>query len=89
MPLESVVVHSVDQLEAFRDVLLRQLEALESAYDTLNAACIGQEENWSDPQYTYLRECMDAYYQHSKLQLTQLEASASYITELIGKLRAI
>ena len=89
MPFESVVVHSVDQLERFRDTLLAQREALEAAYDTLNTECSQQEENWCDPQYTYLRECIDEYYRQSKAQLSQLEHSTAYITNLIEKLRAI
>ena len=89
MPFGSVVVHSVDRLESFRDILLLQHDVLETAYDTLNTECTQQQENWNDPQFTYLRECIDEYYQQSKRQLTQLEESTAYITNLIEKLRAI
>ena len=89
MAYESVVVHSVDLLENFRDVLLQQHHDLETAYDTLYSECARQSENWNDPQYTYLKECIDMYYLQSKTQLTQLEDSTAYITSLIEKLRAI
>lgn len=85
----SVVVHSVDRLEAFRDLLQQQHDALEEAYDLLNAACTQQGENWNDPQYTHLQSCIDMYYQLSKTQLAQLEDSTAYITTLIEKLREI
>ena len=81
MAYESVVVHSVDLLENFRDVLQQQHDELEVVYDTLNSECTLQGENWNDPQYTYLKEC--------KTQLAQLEDSTAYITSLIEKLRAI
>ena len=56
MAYESVVVHSVDLLENFRDILQQQHDELEAAYDTLNSECTLQGENWNDPQYTYLKE---------------------------------
>ena len=87
MPFESVVVHSVDQLETFRDMLLAQHDVLEQAYDTLRTECDNQGENWNDPQYTYLKGCIDDYYQQSKTQLSELEDSTTYITNLIEKLR--
>mgnify|MGYP007112692532 CR=1 FL=1 len=89
MAYESVVVHSVDLLENFWDVLQQQHDELEVVYDTLNSECTLQGENWNDPQYTYLKECIDEYYQLSKTQLAQLEDSTAYITSLIEKLRAI
>ena len=89
MPCESVVVHSVDCLESFRDVLLVQHDVLENAYETLNTECTHQEENWNDPQYTRLKDCISDYYLQSKSQLTQLEESTAYITNLIAKLRGI
>ena len=89
MAYGSVVVHSVDCLEAFRDVLQRQHDELEMAYDTLHMECTMQGENWSDPQYTYLKECIDEYYRMSKTQLAQLEESTAYITALVRKLRDI
>ena len=89
MAYGSVVVHSVDRLESFRDILLQQHDALETTYDTLSTECTLQGENWSDPQYTQLKECIDEYYQLSKTQLTQLEDSITYITGLIEKLKTI
>lgn len=89
MAYGSVVVHSVDLLETFRDVLKQQHDDLETAYDTLYCECTRQGENWNDPQYSYLKECVDTYYLQSKSQLTQLEDSTAYITNLIEKLRAI
>lgn len=89
MAYGSVVVHSVDLLENFRDVLQQQHDELETAYDTLYFECKRQEENWNDSQYTFLKECVDTYYLQSKSQLTQLEDFTAYITNLIEKLRAI
>ena len=89
MTCESVVVHSVDLLENFRDVLQQQHDELEAAYDTLNTECTQQGANWNDPQYTYLKECIDEYYLLSKTQLAELENSIAYITSLIQKLRGI
>lgn len=89
MAYGSVVVNSVDRLENFRDVLQQLHDELETAYDTLYSECTLQGENWNDPQYVYLKECVDTYYQQSKSQLTQLEDSTAYITSLIEKLRAI
>lgn len=59
MAYESVVVHSVDLLENFRDVLQQQHDELEVVYDTLNSECTLQGENWNDPQYTYLKVCVN------------------------------
>lgn len=89
MAYGSVVVHDVDCLERFRDVLLQQHDELETVYDTLCSECEMQGENWCDPQYTFLKQCIDTYYLQSKAQLSQLEESTAYITDLIEKLKQI
>lgn len=53
MAYESVVVHSVDLLENFRDVLQQQHDELEVVYDTLNSECTSR----ASPPMKYQKSC--------------------------------
>lgn len=89
MAAGSVVVHDVDELGAFGSLLQLRREEIEGLYAALLSECGRQEANWHDPQYTYLREQIEAYAQASRIQLEILDESIDYIAALTAKLRDI
>lgn len=89
MATSSVVVHDIDQLEAFGNFLLSKRDDIESLYDELVTVCSEQDGNWQDPQYTELRETLEQFSNTSKSQLEELNTAAEYIASLVDKLRTI
>ena len=83
----SVVVHDIDLLEVFMEMLQGKRDDLESLYGELGTETTNQESNWKDPQYDYLKEKVDSYCSACRVQLNQLDESISYISGLIAKLR--
>ena len=65
MAVGRVVVHDVGELEAFGSTLQLKRDEIEGLYGALLSECTRQETNWQDPQYTYLREEIEAYAQAS------------------------
>lgn len=89
MAASSVIVHDIDRLEAFGSFLVQNRDEIERLYDSLTAECFDQGDNWSDPQYESLKENISSFALASKTQLELLEESASYIANLVIKLRDV
>lgn len=83
----SVVVHDIDSLESYMGILQAKRDDLEGLYGVLSAETSNQNGNWQDPQYDYLKEIIDNYASSAQGQLSELDESISYISELIAKLR--
>ena len=84
-----VVVHDVDMLEAFGGVLQGKRDELEHLYISLSTETLQQETNWQDPQYEYLKEQGTSYCGMCQRQLEEFDASISYISSLVVKLRDV
>ena len=84
-----VVVHDIDSLETFMNVLQSKRDELENLYGILTAETNNQGSNWQDPQYDYLKENVDNYCLSCQTQLNELDESINYIGGLIVKLREL
>ena len=89
MAASCVVVHDIDRLEAFGSFLASKRYYIERLYDDLVAECGDQDSNWQDPQYTELKEKLEAFSNISKNQLEELDDAVAYISALVDKLRTI
>lgn len=87
--MNRVIVHDIDSLESYMEVLRSKKEELEQLFGTLEAETGRQGSNWQDPQYEYLKERMENCCSSCRTQLDGLDESIRYIGALIAKLRAL
>lgn len=89
MATTAVVVHDLNDLESFGDLLRSKSAELDALYRAMVTACNDQETNWADPQYDYLKAELEDYAAAAVTQLEQLDAAADYIEALVNRLRAV
>ena len=87
MPLGSVIIHDLDNLEEFEAFLLEEKDELEKIYQAISRSCDEQHDNWQDPQYDEMKDGLDEFVADSTALLQDLEDAASNIAYLIDKLR--